>query len=440
MGCSPHLNLVQRTRELGETEEELDQDEHHSVESLHVPDTEESNISLNVEEEESIIRTEAEPAEPVAETTSDSERKERINWPSSTMKSVWQSFEEEVDKVLEATLAGNVEKKLEGMANIIYTMGKERFGLVERKQPQTVYSHNRRAKKISEVRKGLKDLKRRYRMSSEEEKLALSDLREDLRKQLKTLRRAENHRRKRIERQRKRAQFIANPFGFVKKLLGSKKSGKLECTREEANMHVRQMYSDATRDEDLGECQKLLSPEPPEIQFEEKEPTLQEVRRVLQKARAASAPGPNGIPYKIYKCCQRLAQRLWKLLKVVWRKGELPVSWMLAEGCFIPKEENAKTLGQFRTISLLNVEVKIFLAVLAKRTTSFLLANKYVDTSVQKGGVPGISGCLEHTSVLTQIIKEAKQSKGDLAVIWLDLAKAYGTVPHKLVDKKSTTI
>ena len=43
-----------------------------------------------------------------------------------------------------------------------------------------------------------------------------------------------------------------------------------------------------------------------------------------------------------------------------------------------------------------------------------------MDTSVQKEGVPGVSECLEYTSVLTQIIKEAKQNRGDLAIIWLN--------------------
>ena len=31
-------------------------------------------------------------------------------------------------------------------------------------------------------------------------------------------------------------------------------------------------------------------------------------------------------------------------------------------------------------------------------------------------------------------MREAKESKGELAVIWLDFANAYGTVQHKLVE------
>ena len=59
-------------------------------------------------EEESITRTEVGPAAPTAESTSDSEQKEQIKWTANTMKNVRQSFEEEVDTIMEATLAGNV--------------------------------------------------------------------------------------------------------------------------------------------------------------------------------------------------------------------------------------------------------------------------------------------------------------------------------------------
>ena len=74
------------------------------------------------------------------------------------------------------------------------------------------------------------------------------------------------------------------------------------------------------------------------------------------------------------------------------------------------------------------------LSVMANHMTRYMLDNNYVDISVQKGGVPGVSGCIEHTSVLTQIIREAREGKGELAVIWLDLANAYGSMPHKLVQ------
>ena len=65
-------------------------------------------------------------------------------------------------------------------------------------------------------------------------------------------------------------------------------------------------------------------------------------------------------------------------------KGKVPDCWQRAEGIFVPKEKDSKHVSQFRTISLLNVEGKIYFAILAKRLTTYLMVNQYIDTSVQK--------------------------------------------------------
>ena len=65
--------------------------------------------------------------------------------------------------------------------------------------------------------------------------------------------------------------------------------------------------------------------------------------------------------------------------------------------------------------------------------TAFFLKNKYIDTTVQKGGVLGMPGYIEHTGVVSQLLREAEEHKGDIAVLWLDLANAYGSMPHKLI-------
>ncbi|XP_026059304.1 uncharacterized protein LOC113043970 [Carassius auratus] len=174
--------------------------------------------------------------------------------------------------------------------------------------------------------------------------------------------------------------------------------------------------------------------ETPEEGLDTSEPTWREVQDIVQKARSASAPGPNGIPYKVYKRCPMILRRLWKLLRRIWTKGIIPASWKRAEGCFVHKEMDSSDISQFRTISLLSVECKVFFSVLAKKMTTCMVKNKFVDTSVQKGGIPGFSGCLEHTGILNQLNSEAKGSKGNLTVVWLDLAYAYGSIPHGLIN------
>uniref|UniRef100_A0A3P9H1W7 Reverse transcriptase domain-containing protein n=1 Tax=Oryzias latipes TaxID=8090 RepID=A0A3P9H1W7_ORYLA len=120
-------------------------------------------------------------------------------------------------------------------------------------------------------------------------------------------------------------------------------------------------------------------------------------------------------------------------MKVVWIKKEIPTSWRRAGGILIPKEKDSAVLGQFRQISLLNVEGKIFFSVVAHRLTSYLHRNNLIDTSIQKAGIPGFSGCVEHTSVIWHQIQLAKKERKDLHVVFLDLENAFGSVPHKFL-------
>ena len=211
-------------------------------------------------------------------------------------------------------------------------------------------------------------------------------------------------------------------------------SGK-QSSKEEIETFLLATHSDTYREKTLGTCQKIVPESLPTIQINVSETTWSEVQEVVKRARSGSAPGPNGIPYRVYKYCPKLLRRLWKMLKVVWRKGKVPESWKKADGIFAAKENGAKETSQFRTISLLNVEWKIFFSVLSRRLTTYMLANQYVDTAIQKGWIPGFSVCVEHTSAITQLIREAKVSKGDITIIWLDLANAYGSIPHQLIMK-----
>ena len=78
---------------------------------------------------------------------------------------------------------------------------------------------------------------------------------------------------------------------------------------------------------------------------------------------------------------------------------------------------------------------KIFLAIIARCMTDFMVDNKYVDMTVQEGGLPGVKGCIEHFGAMWEVIKDARLNRWDLRVLWLDLANVYGAVPHVLILK-----
>ena len=93
----------------------------HPTESSTSKPFEEEEVSESQESvtEEASVNVSSNDAEDIPErAATNDDRKERINWPTSTQKKARQAYEEEVDLVLENTLAGTVDRKLAAMATI----------------------------------------------------------------------------------------------------------------------------------------------------------------------------------------------------------------------------------------------------------------------------------------------------------------------------------
>lgn len=134
-------------------------------------------------------------------------------------------------------------------------------------------------------------------------------------------------------------------------MLGEARSGRLTSPKEVVEEFLKESHSDDLRNQACGAHPKInRTAETPEEELDTSEPTWREVQDIVQKVRSASAPGPIGIPYKVYKRCPMLLRRLWKLLRRIWTKGIIPASWKRAEGCFVPKEMDSSDISQFRTI------------------------------------------------------------------------------------------
>ena len=245
--------------------------------------------------------------------------------------------------------------------------------------------------------------------------------------------RAENQRKHRKKKRQARRAFYSNPYAFAKKLFVESKSGKLDVPKEELENHLKMTYLDDLNSIPMPHLRDLPKPRDPTVMFDDSGIKLKEVRDFVHKARAGSAPGLNGISYKLYKNCPRVLRKLTVLLQQAWKKAIVPQEWCLADDIGIPKEMQSKGITNFRPISLLNVERKIFFGVLARRMTTFLMRNHYINTSVQKAGIPGFPGCLEHSQMIWNSILSARRKKTELHVIWLDLANAYSSVPHHLI-------
>ena len=66
---------------------------------------------------------------------------------------------------------------------------------------------------------------------------------------------------------------------------------------------------------------------------------------------------------------------------------------------------------------------------------TFLLANKFIESNIQKGFWEGVSGTIEHTELLTHMINHARINQKSAIVTMLDLKNAFGEVEHNFIMK-----
>ena len=284
----------------GETQKNTSQEDHHStgnlLEDVALHDDEQMLELESRNQDDSLFADfEDETLESNAERVVKTQRERgisnmsRVKWPKTSDKAEWKQLDDDLDKLLEQTLKGPVETKLESLTSIVYTVSKDRFGLCEKKEPKP-QEPNRREKEMRRIRKELRDLKKCFKNASMEEKDGLKVLRDGLREHLKSLRKAERLKINRKLKSRRRFQFTANPYKFSKMLFESERGGKLESTVEEVEAFLDQSHSDPLKDEPLEECSRIEPVPVPMNQFDCKEPTFHEVECVVRKVRSCSAP------------------------------------------------------------------------------------------------------------------------------------------------------
>lgn len=154
----------------------------------------------------------------------------------------------------------------------------------------------------------------------------------------------------------------------------------------------------------------------------------------MRRTRNNSSPGPNGIPYLVWKRCPYLARLLYVIICRLWSSGEIPHSWQQAVVILLPKSDILDDPSQFRPIALSNCDGKLFFTLLSKRLLEYLLSNSYMSTRVQKGFLPKVAGCVEHSSLTLSALRDAKRAGTGICVSWIDLKNAFGSVRHSLLQ------
>ena len=130
---------------------------------------------------------------------------------------------------------------------------------------------------------------------------------------------------------------------------------------------------------------------------------------IFKEEEIRALHGINKIPYLVYKKCPKTTEILHEVICNIWRSAVVPLSWRIGETILISKEENTKEPSLFRPVTVKNASGNIALGILAQRMIAYLCDNKYIDKSVPKGFMEKISGCVEHTEALSELLLDAKK-------------------------------
>ena len=159
--------------------------------------------------------------------------------------------------------------------------------------------------------------------------------------------------------------------------------------------------------------------------------TAEEVKNTLKQLKPGKAPGPDGFNLLYYKTyVEELMPRFLDAFNSIREGQEMPEETLMAHIAVIKKEgKDPAQCANYRPISLLNVDLKIFAKILANRIIPYIPGLVHQD---QVGFTPGREG-RENTQRVINAIHLSQTYKMPLVLVSTDAEKAFDRVDWKFL-------
>lgn len=157
--------------------------------------------------------------------------------------------------------------------------------------------------------------------------------------------------------------------------------------------------------------------------------TPTEVQDVLNKLRLGKASGPNGLNNRILKeLAIEISEPLCAFYNLSLRTGIVPAPYKEGNVCSVLKKDDPSLPSNYRPITLLNSEDKVFERLVFKHLYNHLHGNNIL-TPLQSGFTPGDS-TVNQLTYLYNTFCQALDSGKEVRVVFCDISKAFDRVWH----------
>ncbi|KAF7247873.1 hypothetical protein EYD10_06117, partial [Varanus komodoensis] len=165
------------------------------------------------------------------------------------------------------------------------------------------------------------------------------------------------------------------------------------------------------------------------------EVTIMEVIEAIKRQKNNKTPGLDGLPAEFYKSFEGIfATFLKDICNEALLNAKIPSTWTEANITLIPKEDMDVTqIQNYRPISLLNVDYKIFASILAERLKKFLTdfihpdQNGFLPKRQMKNNLRTILDILEYYEIHTE---------KPMALLFMDAQKAFDNVNWQFMKQQ----